>query len=225
MKVARLTIPVVIALALVGGSALAARRAVVLPPQASPHGHTYAEWAAKWWQWALTQPVASNPVLDPNGADCAEGQSGHVWFLAGSFDSAPVTRTCTIPTGRALLVPVINYAYFAFLEDPPGQRTEDYVRSQVAVAKATALTASIDGVAVPDVASYYEQSTLFSVTLPADNLFGLPAGFVLEPSADAGYYLMVPPLPRGEHTISFSGTLAFPDREFSIDVTYHLTIV
>ena len=195
----------------------------MLPPTATPYGHTYGEWAAQWWQWALGQPAATNPVLDPTGADCAQGQQGPVWFLAGSFGSDPITRTCTVPSGAALLFPVINLGYFAFSDDPPEQRTEEFVRAQVAAAAgATNLTASVDGVPVADIASYYEQSPLFSVTLPAGNLFGLPEGFVLDPSVDAGYYLMVSPPTAGEHTIHFAATI--PSIGFSVDVSYRITV-
>jgi hypothetical protein len=45
-----------------------------------------------------------------------------------------------------------------------------------------------------------EESGLFSVTLPADNLFGLPAGFLLDPCVDAGYYVHLDPLEPGHHT-------------------------
>ena len=44
--------------------------------------------------------------------------------------------------------------------------------------------------------------------LPADNLFGLDPGFVLDPSVDAGYYLVVKPLAPGEHTLRFGGSSA-----------------
>ncbi len=79
-----------------------------LSPSTRPYGRSYSKWAAMWWQWALSEPKATNPVIDPNGADCAEGQSGKVWFLAGS--PTPVTRNCTVPAGKALFFPVINSA-------------------------------------------------------------------------------------------------------------------
>src|SRR5439155_23432452 len=86
----------------------------VVPPAAHPYGHTYSDWAARWWQWALAQPLSTNPVLDTTGANCAAGQSGRVWFLAGTFSAGTVSRSCTVPAGTALLFPVLNNAYFAF---------------------------------------------------------------------------------------------------------------
>jgi hypothetical protein len=74
----------------------------IAPIQSKPHGHSYSEWAATWWQWALGQPTPVNPLLDTSGQFCATGQKGAVWFLAGTFGSSPVTRACTVPTGQAL---------------------------------------------------------------------------------------------------------------------------
>ncbi|MDA0167208.1 hypothetical protein OM076_43510 [Solirubrobacter ginsenosidimutans] len=195
----------------------------VLPPGGRPYGQTYGQWEVDWWQWVLAQPADRNPVTDTTGAACAAGQPrGPVWFLAGTFGGAPVTRTCRVPSGRALLFPVANNGYFGFVDDPPEQRTEAFVRSITRqVTEATNLTATIDGVPVANIkARYYTESPLFRVVLGANNLLGEPAGFVLDPSGDAGYYLIVPALPRGRHTIRFTSTR--PDT--TVDVSYRLRV-
>src|SRR5262249_12325700 len=69
-----------------------------LPIHSSPFGNTYGEWSARWWQWALSVPTATNPIIDSTGAQCAQAQTGKVWFLAGTFGGA-VTRSCTVPQG------------------------------------------------------------------------------------------------------------------------------
>ena len=190
------------------------------PQQPRPHGQSYPVWAADWWTWALSQPVATNPVLDTTGEHCAVAQQGNVWFLAGTFSSGPITRDCTVPAGTALLIPVINTFYCALAEDPPEQQTEEYARSQVAHVEdaASGLSVTVDGRAVRRLT--YEESETFSIVLPADNLFGLPAGTLASPCADAGYYTLVPPLSVGEHTIRIQGTLD----TFTVDVTYDITV-
>ncbi len=202
----------------------AAPRRVVLPPQAHPNGRTYSQWAALWWTWALTQPVDSNPLLDETGEDCAVGQTGRVWFLAGTLTSDRVTRECTVPAGTKLFFPVVNYFYCALAEDPPEQQTEEYVRSQVAFFREAAgdLEASVDGRPVRDLQRYFEESVLFDVVLPANNLFELPAGTLASPCADAGFYLMLAPLRPGTHTIHFAGSV---EDDFTLDVTYEITVV
>jgi hypothetical protein len=191
----------------------------VLPPTAHPHGRSYSEWAAAWWTWALSQPVSTNPVLDPNGAFCANGQEGKVWFLAGTFGGT-ATRSCTISPGTALLFPVVNRVSCGV---PPDPATEEEVRNNVSIVpeQANGLNAMIDGIPISDIQGrYFEESVLFEVVLPEGNLFGLDAGTVVAPCADAGYYLMVHPLPPGEHTIEFGGSLT----DFSTQVTYHITV-
>jgi hypothetical protein len=190
----------------------------VLPPSAHPHGQSYSAWAAEWWQWALEQPTATNPLVDPTGANCASGQQGRVWFLAGTIASGPVERSCTVPTGTTLVFPVVN----AFTCVDPGAPDPGVpaLRSQLAhVRDATGLTATIDGAAVRNIAAYYEESDVFSLRLPADNILGAPAG-LYTPCVDAGYYLAVRPLKPGEHTIHFSGSLG----ALAVDVTYHITV-
>ena len=190
------------------------------PEQPRPHGQSYPAWAADWWVWALSQPVSTNPVLDTTGEHCEVAQQGNVWFLAGTFSSGSVTRDCTVPAGTALLIPVINVFYCALAEDPPEQQTEEYARAQVAFVEDTAsgLSLTVDGRTVRRLT--YEESEVFSVVLPANNIFGLPAGTVASPCADAGYYALVPPLSVGEHTIRIQGTLD----TFMVDVTYQITV-
>jgi hypothetical protein len=194
----------------------------VHPPQARPLGKTYSQHAANWWQWALSQPVDTSPLLDTTGEQCASGQSGSIWYLAGTVTGEPVVRSCTIPTGKHILFPVANAAYFAFDTDPPEQQTEEFLRAQVEfIRDATNLEVEIDGVPVPDVERFFERSTIFSVTLPENNIYDLPAGFVLGPSVDAGFYLALAPLPPGEHTIHFHAELTDGTIQ---DVTYNLTV-
>lgn len=196
----------------------------VYPPYVAPLGKTYSQYGAAWWKYALAQPDATNPITDTTGEDCDNGQSGSVWYLAGTFGGDPVTRACTIPFGKTIVLPVANGLYGAFPEDPADQRTETYVRSQVtpSLKAATNLKASIDGSQVTDIKGrYFEQSTLFNFTFGADNVFGVPAGTQLSPAADAGYYLALYPLLPGNHTIKFSGTVPGTG---DIDVTYKIKV-
>ena len=82
----------------------------VLPPNSTPHGATYGEWGARWWQWCFALPISENPMFDTTGEHAAAGQHGSVWFLAGTFTGGDpdVARNVTIPPGKALLIPIIN---------------------------------------------------------------------------------------------------------------------
>src|SRR5713101_7010641 len=69
----------------------------VIPPHARPYGLSYGEWGARWWSWAYSFPLAQFPPLQSGDVDCGAGQSGPVWFLAGTAGQGPVTRSCTVP--------------------------------------------------------------------------------------------------------------------------------
>ena len=84
----------------------------VVDPTSVAYGRTYSDWSAAWWQWTFSIPVASHPLFD-NG-DCSVGQSVPVWFLGGKFcisgQNCPgtATRSCSVPSGKALYFPILN---------------------------------------------------------------------------------------------------------------------
>jgi hypothetical protein len=197
----------------------------VIPPNARYGGLTYSEWNSAWWQWIFSIPADRNPLFDATGANCAEGQSGHVWFLAGSF-VGPVTRNCTVPTGKALFIPIIN-AYCDTAPPPSGSTYEELlacVQGSIAQVSVNSLQAEIDGAPLHNLSSYLSTSPPpdpFTIVLPENNLYGLPAGFVVH-SVAFGYYLMLTPLPAGSHTIHVYGEA--PAFGFTSDVTYNLRV-
>jgi hypothetical protein len=167
-------------------------------------------------------PANKNPLLDTTGVNCGvdQNKNGTFFFLVGALDSTPVVRNCTVPVGKTIVFPVVNALYGAFPTDPAAERTEAYVRSQVEyAAEATGLYVEVDGTKVSNLNRYLEQSDLFNVTLPANNIFGADAGQVLSPAADSGYYIGLTPMIPGKHKIVIKGTLDGT----SINVTYNLT--
>jgi hypothetical protein len=199
----------------------------IAPIDSRPHGRSYSQWAAAWWTWAIETPASVNPLLDTTGADIAVNQTDHVWFLAGALGSGTVVRTGRIPAGTALFFPLTNLFYGAFLTDPDSTKTEAFIRSQVACIEGAGLSVTIDGKTVRCPNQYLEESSIFAVHLPVDNIFGVTPDQVpeltLDPVVDEGYYLFLRPLPPGEHTIHWVvtplGSCAGP-----LDVTYHLTV-
>jgi hypothetical protein len=196
-------------------------------------GNTYGGWSAAWWRYVLSQPVPSNPLLDKTGTMCRVGQSSPVFFLVGSLGSDPVTRTCTVPAGKALFLPLINTGDV----HTPGDTTptDQLLWNEMEVTRGfsiSTLHASIDGVPVsnlnPATTPYRTcagpvsqcSAPAFSLFLPADNLFGLPAG-TYSPAVADGFYLLLAPLTPGHHTITFGGT---GSSGFSQDITYNLVV-
>jgi hypothetical protein len=204
---------------------------------------TYADLGAEWFQWAVQAPATDNPVDDKTGAKCRVGQEGPVWFLAGTRGSGETTvRQCEVPGDKAIFFPLINSAWFAFLNDPPGERTAEFVRNKAEVGcdanSIRNLSVTIDGVPVARPDRYLtaaDQSPLFQAQLPTDNIFGLTEDdakeLLLSPSAHQGFYLYLKPLPVGEHTIAWTATWDCnfddtPESEpQSENITYNLKVL
>lgn len=205
----------------VSNAALAAPIFAPAPP-ARPHLRAYGDWAALWQQWALGTPADVNPVADQTGVNCAVNQPvPGVFFLAGGFGSATLNRTCTVPVGTSFLIPILNDGFFAQQTDPPEQRTEAFVRSQVrCVEQSPSLLLSVDGVVLANPTSYLERSSVFAVNLPPNNVFGVPAQ-TLSPSVDEGYYGFVEPLTPGAHTVHIASSSGCGTTE---DITYTLNV-
>ena len=68
----------------------------IFPVDSKPYGISYPDWTVKWWQWADSIPTPLNPASDKTGQNCAQSQSGPVWFLAGTF-GGKAELTCTDP--------------------------------------------------------------------------------------------------------------------------------
>jgi hypothetical protein len=184
----------------------------------SPFGRTYAEWTARWWQWVLSISKTENPLVDQNGKNGANNQSGPVWFLAGTL-KGPAERSCAIPADRAILFPIINVE--ASIAEGDGSTEEELAaRVKFEMDQITDMRAMLNGTDLDELKQYRIQSPLFNVTLPADNILGLPAQTTKMMSE--GYWLFLKPLqPRNYDLYSFGSCLA---GRIKIGVSYHLTI-
>jgi hypothetical protein len=197
----------------------------IAPIQSQPYGRSYGEWATAWWQWAVAQPFEGHPLFDfLSPADCDVKQHGRVWFLGGTFASMPgIVRECVVPAGTALFFPIINAAWFGFAEDPPEQKTEQFIRAQVACGDYK-VRAKIDGVRVKHIRRYFVQSPIFEAPAPDGNIItGVEQ--ILAPNVDQGFYLMLRPLSVGEHTVQFRGSQSCPFGDFEDGATYRIRVV
>jgi hypothetical protein len=200
--------------------------ALVMPVNSSVHGRSYGQWSAAWWQWAFATPANHHPLTDT--ADCSTGQSDHVWFLGGIFTFAEPTaqvlagpqRSCTMPPGTFLFVPIIN-AEASTLEGNGTTAAELLAVAKSLQDLATNMSITIDGTSVPNLDDYRVQSVFTYGPLPEVNLLGQPAGSTSLAAGD-GVYVMVKPLSVGTHTIHFHGEV--PDFDFTVDMTYNITV-
>ena len=75
-------------------------------------GRTQADWSRVWWQWAWSFDDSESPVVDKKGDRCRLRQEGEVWFLAGTYGTQRTVRTCTVPAGKYLFFPLVNYVVY-----------------------------------------------------------------------------------------------------------------
>ena len=202
----------------------------IFPPQSHPYGKTYGAWGAEWYKWVYSFPVTKNPIQDLTGEFGSLNQSGPVWFLAGTFGGM-VERTITIPTGKGIFLPIFSYfndypCPDATFHPAPGQTLEAFLAEGAAavIDTATALAVQVDGVELQHPFNYRAASHL--VTFTADpSWVALDSCVTGKPQKGVsdGYWVMLAPLPKGEHTIHI---LASSDVLVGglLDVTYHITV-
>jgi len=204
------------------------------------YGKTFGQWSAQWWQWAYAGRDGRNAVQDTTGEFCANHQpNGKVWFLAGTFGGKGVERTCTIPPNRALFYSPLNGLW----TDCPGTSDETLTDAEVRQIltsfgtggdTACKITSTLDGVSISSlkVLTARTQSPKFTTILPTNNLVAgcpapLPPGKTGRQISE-GYWIMLPPLSPGEHTLTLDGASCDPDTgevTFESGVTYHLTVL
>lgn len=200
----------------------------VLDPQSDYQGKSLGDRGADWWTWANETPATGHPVLDETGEDCGANQPSDVFHLAGSFGGA-LDRVCSLPAGKPVLVPLVNYQFdncgvpeeFVVPEEEFGTYIDEFLDSL------TGLTLTVDGESVgssvADFAEHRVELTTFDYTVPAEDslyaFFGLDYVGTCEGSLSGGYYALID-LAKGEHEIAF--TAATPD--FDIDIHYDLTV-
>lgn len=196
----------------------------------------YQQLAKGWLRWMEAIPAATNPVLDETGANCAVGQGGPVWYLAGTF-GGPVDRSCDVPFGRLLYFPLVN----AFSTIPPFAVTPEQDEA-FWTARATnfilgtraqtcELRLRIDGrevladLAARDQALWTALLEPFSVDMAEDGIFGDLPGGEWPYAYIGGHFALFAPLTRGEHTLEFGGAKCDGDeRFFEVAATYHLRV-
>ena len=178
----------------------------------------------------LISKTAPNPILDTTGASCTEKQSGPVFFLAGTTGSGAVVRKCTVPAGKALFFPILNALFGAAVGDCEPTKPEvacnlaDLRVSTAASMDSVTLKTSIDDQPLQNLDQQRVQSPVLTITYPDSSITGVSKG-TYTPNVSDGYWLLLPPLSPGKHTIYFKGVVTGgPFKDSVIEVTYKLTV-
>lgn len=232
--------------ALAGALTVLLTAAAGSPASASDDGRSLSALSADWWRWAWANGFPEAGAFATGEVDCSAGQKGAVWFLAGKgaeqFDpnrppgGLTGDRTCIepIPPGKSLFLPLVNFEFFNPDENFCGEDTLCTVAEKrqildglfsdaepgVINSRACYVTAAVDGWSVNA-----RGVPIVRVQSPPYQGSGTAAG---DPEVVAeGFYVLLPPLKAGEHTIDFAGAVCSFDGfdvVFGSQVTYKLTI-
>lgn len=183
--------------------------AALIAPAKPLAGTSQEEWSKRWWRWALSFEDDEGPVADPDGSQCGAGQSGPVWFLAGTYGTARTIRSCHVPAGKTLFFPLVNV-----ITVQPEDEDESCASLKQRAARATqspsALLLDINGRRFNGLAAHRQVTKrCFHVFNDDDTL-----------AAANGYFVAYGPLKPGRYTLNFGGIL--PD--LSQAVTYTLDV-
>ena len=198
--------------------------------------HIYGDLGGEFWEWAFDNGFE---MFADGEVDCSLGQSGRVWFLAGTFGGT-AERSCTIARKKSLFIPLVNY--FIFYEagvDPvefdltleekriflDGQVGGGSLSDNEAVAALADLLGAVSTEACDLHATLDGEPLVFTTPI----VRGQSGPFTLTTDNEAladGFYVLLAPLDAGLHELEFGGAFCTEDgtREFETTVTYTLDV-
>lgn len=185
-----------------------------------PLNKTWEEWAADWWRWALSIPKDKNPGNDQTGEKFNIDQDhAEVLFLVGTYGGS-ADRSFSIPEGKSLLFPIINFTT-SYAEEPALKTESELIlHAKKDIDDITYKEASIDGIKLKNVDKYRIASQPFDMTFPENNVFGARPGPTR--AVSDGYWIFLKPLSLGKHTIHAAGSCS--SGKTKVDTTWRITV-
>ena len=200
----------------------------VFPPGGKPYGLDYSEHIQNFWKWMLAIPANDSPFNDASGEKCSTNQTNtnsSVFYLSPN-DGGVSERTCKVPVGKGLLIPVMQVEISD--KEMPGGSVEELSKSaKEDQDKVNSLYLKIDDkeYKYDNLTKYRTHTEPFEATFPNQGIFGVTQGGISKVVAD-GWYLITEPIAKGNHTIHFKSSLSSdPTSEeppYGTDVTYHI---
>lgn len=175
-------------------------------------------------------PADENPVNDPTGQKCANGQTNlnsSVFYLVGG-GGGKFHKTCKVPTGTAIFIPVMSVEVSD--KEVPNVPVDDLHKlAKKDQDSVTSLLLDIAGkqYSLNDLKKYRIHTGDFEVVFPKNAIFGVTEG--KSKAVADGYHVITENLPKGTYTIHYTGSLICPGTEclapnFAEDVIFTLIV-
>jgi hypothetical protein len=201
----------------------------IFPPGSKPYGLAYPQHIENFWKWSLGIPAKENPIDDPTGEKCANGQSNSnssVFYLA--FNNGGISeRTCKVPAGKGLFIPVMQVEISD--KETPGATPEELklaAKTDQDSVNSLYLKIGDKEYNYEDLRKYRTNTDVFQVDFADNGIFGVIEGGPSKVAAD-GYYIMTDPLPTGNYPVHYKSSLSCLDPgcaepNFAQDIKYNI---
>ncbi|MFN0182370.1 MAG: PEP-CTERM sorting domain-containing protein [Aquabacterium sp.] len=206
----------------------------LIAPTATIGGYSQSFLHAQMTQWEFLAPMATNPLMVPDGGTAANGDHGSYYFLAGSLTPEPLVRNVTVRSDQTLVFSPVSVFYWAdavYNSEADMRREATYVLGDV-----TNLSVTVDGAdaMLPNGVSSLQQFRVSSPLFPFQiapgsilNEFGYAPGVF--PAVAEGFMMALEGLAVGQHQLRFTALMTstgpYTGNVFSQDITYNITSV
>jgi hypothetical protein len=197
--------------------------------KSSSQSQNLGQLTAEWWNWAVSTNPSPLEGSYKGGAQCNGEYVEGVFFLAGSLDTDPEKRTCTVPANTPILFSPFGYLCSDVFGDPEPLDTACATpTTDATIDPPSRFYARVDG---KDANQQRIASGLFQWTIPERNFLELTPG-TYEAAQDGLWVYLENGLKPGKHKIVFGGR--FEDTPFNTPenprfkgarITYKLTAV
>jgi hypothetical protein len=205
--------------------------AQVYQPDEKPLGRSYGDWGQRWWQWVTSMPRDRNPLARQDLPLDGSLWPGSVMMLigdawAGPNPKGPCERTVSAPPDKAILVPIAACAVYFTTGNPTGLDSELHNESLGVMDRVENLSMTVDDRQIPNLSRFRVQSDPFLVRKTNKGRPVFPHLIVERRMVSDGFFVMLKPLPPGEHVIHVQARDREADKPGTgvIDVTYKITV-
>lgn len=216
----------------------------IFDPETKLYGLTYDDHAKNYWKWLVSIPKNQTPEKDPTGARCLYGQensNSSVFYLSSGPNNQTVERTCTVPYGKGILIPLMVVEVsdeevpqtLKFTVDVEVSDEEVPKILKIKVDDLSKIIENLTRVAntdqnsvnnlylridnteyqMEDLSKYRIHTDGFVLNFPKDAVFGASEGPAI--AVADGHYIVSKPLSKGEHMVHWKSSLKCPEDDES----------